>query len=216
MRHSISKKTAGYTMIEMIIVLVLIGILGVTALVKIQAASQIDALASADVLRRDIARIQAIALKTGVPLRLNVGTETTDVCNNIASVTYTPSGSALPAANQACVRTTRPAYWASCLKIIAGTICPNTDKPVKDPVTGIDFKFPTDDASFRATENVSIAAFDGASASVSGMDFDSVGRPSAGASLIASNPARSFTLSAAGKTATVTVRPITGFAEVSY
>jgi hypothetical protein len=104
----------------------------------------------------------------------------------------------------------------SCLKIITGTICLNTDKPIKDPVTGIDFKFPTDDASFRVYENVAVAAFDGTSTTVNTLDFDSVGRPSAGTSLIASNPARSFTLSAAGKTATVTVRPITGFAEVSY
>jgi prepilin-type N-terminal cleavage/methylation domain-containing protein len=57
MRPPLSKQIDGYTMLEIIVVLVLLGILGATALVKIKASSQIDALESADVLRRDIARI---------------------------------------------------------------------------------------------------------------------------------------------------------------
>lgn len=216
MRHPISKQIDGYTMIEIIIVLMLIGVLGATAVVKIRASSQVDALESADVLRRDIARIQAIALKTGVPLRLNVGIEITDVCNNVATATFTTNTTILPALSQSCKRTVRPSYWASCPRVIANTLCSNTDRPIKDPVTNADFKFPTEAYNFAVYEQVAISAVDASSASTSTVDFDSIGRPWNGTSLIASNPARIFTFSAASKSATVTLRPITGFAEVSY
>jgi prepilin-type N-terminal cleavage/methylation domain-containing protein len=216
MRPPLSKQIDGYTMLEIIVVLVLLGILGATALVKIKASSQIDALESADVLRRDIARIQAIALKTGVPLRLNVGIEITDVCNNVASTTFTTNTTTLPGLSQSCKRTVRSAYWVSCPKVIAGTLCLNTDKPIKDPATNTEFKYPTEAYNFAVVEQVAVSAADASSANASTVDFDSIGRPWSGTSLIAGNPARTFTLSAASKTATVTLRPITGFAEVSY
>lgn len=216
MRPPLRKQIHGYTMLEIIIVLVLIGILGATAIVKIRASSQIDAMESADVLRRDIARIQAIALKTGVPLRLNVGIEITDVCNNVPTAAFTTNTTTLPALSQSCKRTVRPAYWASCPKVIAGTICLNTDKPIKDPATNADFKFPAEAYNFAVYEQVAIRAVDASSTIASIVDFDSIGRPWSGTSLIASNPARTFTFSAASKSATVTLRPITGFAEVSY
>jgi prepilin-type N-terminal cleavage/methylation domain-containing protein len=44
--------------------------------------------------------------------------------------------------------------------------------------------------------------------------FDSLGRPKSGGFLTA-DPARSFTLQGGSKTVTVTVRPVTGFVEVS-
>lgn len=216
MRPPLRKQVHGYTMLEMIIVLVLIGILGATAIVKIRASSQIDALESADVLRRDIARIQAIALKAGVPLRLNVGIEITDVCNNIATTNFTTNTTTLPALGQSCKRTVRPAYWVSCPRVIANTLCSNTSLPIKDPATSADFKFPTETYNFAVVEQVAISAVDASSAIASTVDFDSIGRPWSGTGLIASNPARAFTLSAASKTATVILRPITGFAEVSY
>ncbi len=216
MPPSIRELNQGYTMLEMIIVLVLIGLLGTTSMLKIKAPSQVDALESADVLRRDIARIQAIALKTGVPLRLNVGIEITDVCSNAATTTYTTNTTTLPTLNQSCKRFVRPAYWVSCPKVIANTLCLNTTEPIKDPVTNTDFKFPTEAYNFGVYEQVAISAVDASSASASTVDFDSIGRPWSGASLIAGNPARTFTLSAASKTATVILRPITGFAEVSY
>lgn len=216
MRHPISKKSEGYTMLEIVVVLVLIGILGAIALVKIRASSQIDALESADVLRRDIARIQAIALKTGVPLRLNVGIEITDLCNNVAASSYTTNITTLPPLGQSCKRFVRPAYWVSCPKVIPNTPCLNTTEPIKDPITNANFKFPTETYNFGVYEKVAISAVDASSTNVSTVDFDSIGRPWSGASLIASNPARTFTLSAASKTATVILRPITGFTEVSY
>lgn len=48
------------------------------------------------------------------------------------------------------------------------------------------------------------------------IDFDSAGRPTSGATLIATNPGATYVLSSGGRTATVVIRPITGFAEVSY
>lgn len=203
-------------MLELIIVLMVIGILGATAAVKIKASSQLDALEWADVLRRDIARIQAIALKTGVPLRLNVGIEITDVCNNVPTPIYTTNTTTLPALNQNCKRFVRPAYWASCPKVIVNTLCSSTDKPIKDPATNTDVKFPAEAYHFAVSENVAISASDGSSTLASSVDFDSMGRPWSGTGLIASNPARTFRLSAASRTATVILRPITGFAEVSY
>jgi hypothetical protein len=80
---------------------------------------------------------------------------------------------------------------------------------VIDPVTGQEFKTVLD-------SGVSLTATDASSVTVSTIDFDSLGRPITGANLIASNPARSFTLSAASKTATVALLPITGFVEVRY
>lgn len=203
-------------MLEIVVVLVLIGILGTIALVKIRASSQIDAIESADVLRRDIARIQAIALKTGVPLRLNVGIEITDVCNNVATSSYTTNITTLPPLGQSCKRFVRPAYWVSCPKVIPNTLCLNTTEPIKDPITNANFKFPTETYNFGVYEKFAISASDAASTLASSVDFDSIGRPWSGTGLIASNPARTFRLSAASSTATVILRPITGFAEVSY
>ena len=216
MRQRISNISLGYTMLELIAVLVLIGILAGTALVKIRASSQVDALEHADALRRDIARLQAIAMKTGLALRLNVGVEATDVCNNVATPTYAASSATLPAPGPSCKRFVRPAWWVSCPRVIANTLCLNTTDPIKDPVTGADFKFPTEAYNAGVYEQVAISAVDAASASAGTVDFDSLGRPWSGASLIAGNPARTFTLSAALKSATVVLRPITGFAEVSY
>lgn len=216
MCHPISKKSEGYTVLEIVVVIVLIGILGATALVKIKASSQIDAMESADVLRRDIARIQAIALKTGVPLRLNVGIEITDVCNNVATSSTTTNIATLPPLGQSCKRFVRPAYWVSCPKVIPNTLCLNTTGPIKDPVTNANFKFPAEAYNFGVYENVAISATDGSSTPASSVDFDSMGRPWSGTGLIAGNPARTFRLSAASRTATVILRPITGFAEVSY
>jgi len=216
MRQPFSTPTHGYTMLEMIAALVLIGILAGTALVRIRASSQVDALEHADALRRGIARLQAIAMKTGIPLRLNVGIEMTDVCNNVATSSYTTNAATLPALGSSCKRFVRPAWWVSCPRVIANTLCLNTTAPIKDPVTGADFKFPTEAYNFGVYEQVAISAVDASSTSASTVDFDSIGRPWSGTSLIASNPARTFTLSAASKSATVILRPITGFAEVSY
>lgn len=217
MRYPITNPVDGYTMLEMIIVIMVVGILGATAMVNIKASSQVNALEWADVLRRDIARIQAITLKTGVPLRLNVGIEITDVCNSIPTSSYTTdTSSTLPALGQSCKRFVRPAYWASCPKVIAGTLCLNTDRPIKDPLTNTDFKFPTEAYDFSTYEQASISAVDASSVSASTVDFDSTGRPWSGTGLIASSPARTFTLSAATRSAKVILRPITGFAEVSY
>jgi hypothetical protein len=48
------------------------------------------------------------------------------------------------------------------------------------------------------------------------VDFDSIGRPISSGTLIATNPARTLALTGASKTSYIYLRPITGFAEVSY
>lgn len=79
-----------------------------------------------------------------------------------------------------------------------------------------------------ATGNSFVLAFsDGVTMSISGspsaligsqLDFDSSGRPVSGSTAIGDNPVASYQLRDPGntRTATVIVRPVTGFAEVSY
>jgi prepilin-type N-terminal cleavage/methylation domain-containing protein len=71
---------------------------------------------------------------------------------------------------------------------------------IVDPATG---------ESFEVVLEHGVAITSGSSFS-----FDSLGRPKSGGFLTA-DPARSFTLQGGSKAATVTVRPVTGFAEVS-
>jgi type II secretory pathway pseudopilin PulG len=74
--------------------------------------------------------------------------------------------------------------------------------PLTDPATG---------------QNFSVSLIDGVTfSSASTLDFDSLGRPQTGGNLIAANPARSYTLGSSGRSVTVTVLPITGFAQTSY
>lgn len=176
MHLSIDRYADGYTMLEMAIVLVLLGILGASAALRMTAVSQHDVLDQADVLRRDIARVQAIAMAQGVALRL----------------TAASSG-----------------YTVSCLTTASGTPCDAVGKILKDPATG-------SNVTVALQNGVGLLATDANGAAATVTDFDSLGRPWSGAALIASNPARIFRLSAASRTATVALRPISGFTEVSY
>jgi prepilin-type N-terminal cleavage/methylation domain-containing protein len=77
----------------------------------------------------------------------------------------------------------------------------DTSGTVDDPATG---------AAFEVLLQHGVVIISGSSFS-----FDSLGRPKSGG-FITSNPARSFTLQGGSKSATVTVRPLTGFVEVSF
>ena len=190
----------GFTMIEFILVLAVLAILcarlGSVAL-NSATGRQMDLVRQSEQLRRDLAHLQAVALNTGAAFRLNMGREMENVCTTSATGT-------------ACTQVlSRYKYWVTCSRVVAGTPCADTTSTVLDPVTRKEWKVVLDDG-------VSLLATDAASATVSALDFDSMGRPMSGAGLIATNPARSLTLSAASKTAVVAVRPITGFVEVSY
>lgn len=104
-------------------------------------------------------------------------------------------------------------YDVKCLA--AGPQCSAAGAVVTDPSTGQPY-------AVALPAGVTLSAIDGANAGAATTDFDSAGRPVAGAVPIATNPARTFTLATASsgndpvKRASVILRPITGFVEVSY
>jgi hypothetical protein len=76
-----------------------------------------------------------------------------------------------------------------------------TRSALVDPATGLNF---------------SVTLTDGVTLSPAGniLDFDSMGRPQSGGSLITAT--RSYTLTGSGRSVSVTVLPVTGFARTSY
>lgn len=191
---------SGFTMIELVVALAIIAVLSASlgsVVLKSNTSQQMALVKQTEQLRRDIAHLQALGLNTGATFRLNIGRETQNVC------TTTPTGTS-------CIQVpSLYKYWMTCTRVIAGTPCLDTTSTVFDPVTGQELKTVLD-------ASVSLTATDASSATANTVDFDSVGRPISGANLIATNPARSFTLSAASKTTTVALLPITGFVEVNY
>jgi prepilin-type N-terminal cleavage/methylation domain-containing protein len=161
----------GLTLIEMICVLTVIGVIGVTLLVRINSVTNVKVLNQADMLRRDLMHIQSLALTYGIALRLNVSTT---------------------------------GYTVTCLATVPP--CATVGGTLIDPTTSQLFAvtFPS---------GLTMTGLDSSNATV---DFDSIGRPSSNSTLIATNPVRTFALTGASKTSYVYLRPITGFAEVSY
>lgn len=79
----------------------------------------------------------------------------------------------------------------------------STTSAVTDPATGRNFSMNlSDGVTLSPTSNT--------------LDFDSLGRPQAGGSLITTVPARTYTLSGNGRSVQVTLLPITGFAQTTY
>lgn len=161
----------GFTLIEMIVVLSIIGVLAVSVMVQMNATSARAAVNQADQLRRDLSHIQMLALSWGVTLRLSTAAD-------------------------------GKSYSVTCRGTNAYTPCTTLDMVPTDPATGRSF-------SVILTDNVLIAPTSNL------VDFDSLGRPTSGGVIITTNPARTYTLSGNGASATVTLRPVTGFAEAS-
>ncbi len=78
-----------------------------------------------------------------------------------------------------------------------------TTVPLTDPATGQNFSVNLTGVTFTL-------------ASRGALDFDSLGRPQSGGSLISTNPARTYTLTGSDRSVRVTVLPITGFAQTTY
>jgi len=159
-----NKETSGFTLVELVIVIVLISILTVYAVVKWPSDSEIMLPTQASLLANHIRHTQALAMHWGQPLRLTVGAG---------------------------------GYSVSCVTASASAPCNNN--PVIDPVTNQPF---------------SIALESGISLSGANVDFDTLGRPVSGATIITSTPARTFTLSADGVSQSVLLEPLTGFASL--
>lgn len=159
-----SIRSAGFTLVELIIAIILIGILSAIVITNISAKAQHSVITQADELRRNLSHIQLLAISQGKRLQLsvNLGGYTVYECPD--------------------------------------TACTNPSIVTTDPATGQPFVVTlTDGVAFTSDST---------------LDFDNLGRPQSGGSLITAT--RSFTLSGSGRNVSVTVLPITGFAQTAY
>ena len=170
MKH-FGNRERGFSLIELVITIVVIGILSAVVMINIGAKAQHSVTVQADEFRRNLSHIQLLAISQGVRLKLTV-----------ASGSYTV---------------------AACPTAACGVA-------VTDPATGQNFSVPlTDDVQFTA------------GVANSPYYFDTIGRPVAGASgaALVTDPTKlSFSLNGVGRATdvTVTMLPITGFAQTAY
>lgn len=156
-------RSGGFTLVELVITIILIGILSAVVMTNISAKAQHSVTTQADEFRRNLSHLQLLAISQGVRLRLTT-----------ASTGYTV--------------------------VVCTTSACTATNALADPATGQNFSVPlTDGVTFS---------------SASTLDFDSLGRPQSGGSLITT--ASSYTLSGSGRCVSVTVLPITGFAQTNY
>lgn len=160
-----NKECSGFSLIELVTVIVLVSILSVYAAVKWPSNDELKLPAQAELLVAHLRHMQALATHWGQPLRLTIN-----------------SGG----------------YSVACVTSSVNPPCNNS--PVIDPVTRQSF-------SVSLETGISLSG-------TASTDFDSLGRPVSGGSLITSTPARTFTLSADGANQTVTLSSLTGFASI--
>ena len=145
----------GFTLIELVIVLMLLGIMSAIALPR-WAPADTTVSAQANRLARDLRHVQSMAMQQGRTLTLDIQTAATYRATDSGSITVT------------------------------------------DPATQQPFTIAMDN-------NVTVSGID--------TDFDSLGRPVASSTLLATP--RIFTVTGNTTVATVTVSPVTGFIVVS-
>lgn len=164
----------GFTLIELVITIVIIGILSAVVMVNFGAKAQHSVTVQADEFRRNLSHMQLLAISQGLRLKLKVD-----------ATSYTV------------------------------TSCPdsNCDGVVTDPATGASFSTTlTDDVKFVDSSGAALGA-------ASSYYFDSLGRPvSAPPSATLLSGPGTFYLNNVGRvpSVTVTVLPITGFAQTAY
>ena len=160
------KQSAGFTLIELVMVILIAGILSTYAVVHWPNDSEIKLPIQAELFVGHVRHMQALAMQWGEPLRLTV----------------TPG-----------------AYSVSC--VTAGATPPCNSNPVIDPATA---------QSFSITLETGISFSAGSTT-----DMDSLGRPVAVGNIIATTPARTYTLNAGASSIDVTLSPLTGFLSIS-
>ena len=160
-------RNGGFTLVELVITIIVIGILSAVVLPSMNTLAQHSVTLQADELRRNLSHAQLISISQGQRLRLNV---------NAAGTNYTVT---------------------SC----SDATC-TTPAAVTDPATGANFSIDLKDGvTFSSGAN-------------SNLDLDSLGRPQLAGTLIAAP--LTYTLSGSGRNVSVSVLPITGFAETFY
>lgn len=165
------RRTApGFTLIELVITIVILGILATVVMLNFGAKTQHGVITQANELRRNLSHIQLLAISQGNRLKLTV---------------------------------TQTGYSVYCA--VVTPTCTSTATPITDPVTGAQFTVTLKDARFTAPATLYL---------------DTLGRPVANATDTAplTSPITAFTLeepTGGGQTASVTVLPVTGFAQAS-
>ena len=156
-------RCSGFTLIELAITLILIGILSsAVVMISISATAQHRVTSQADEFRRNLSHIQLLAISRGKRLRLLVST-------NGYTVYDCPDAA-----------------------------CVNPSVVTADPATGQPFTvLLTDHTTFTSSST---------------LDFDSLGRPQYSGRITS---ARNYTLSGSGRSASINVLPITGFAMIN-
>ncbi len=152
-RDAQGRRQAGFTLTELVMVLILAGVLAAGAALR-AGFGDVTVPAQARQVARDLRHAQLMAMSQGRTLRfesLGGSYRVTDTVNTVV-----------------------------------------------DPATGADFV---------------VNLEDGASLSAGTLEFDSLGRPVSGGSLVAGTT--SFTLSGASRSASIEVQPVTGFASVT-
>ena len=157
------KESSGFTLVELITVIVLVAILSVYAVARQPSSGAVNLLAQADLFTAHMQHIQALAMDWSQPLRLAI---------------------------------TSGGYSVSCATVSATPPCDVS--PVLDPTTNSPFIISLESGISLSGKAIT--------------DFDTLGRPVAGGSIITSSPARTFTLSIASIKQVVTLSPLTGFA----
>jgi MSHA pilin protein MshC len=130
MQYLLTRRAKGYTLVEIIVVLVVMGILSIATMLRLDSVTQRDVINQADLLRRDLAHLQAIALSTGLALRLNGNSGSyTVTCLTVASGTPCMTAGATlidPVSNSAFAVTLRPGVKLTVVNSV------NVDAPTID------------------------------------------------------------------------------------
>ncbi len=180
-----SKRCGGFSFIELIVTLVVMGVVSAVAITSIGAKAQHSATVQADQFRRDLSHLQLLTISLGVRLKLAVTSAGYSVyCTAIETPPRSP--------------------------------CLSTANPLIDPATGEAFSVTlADGAEFTTAAGVAITG-------TTNYYFDSLGRPvsdSTSSSAAALDiGTTTFRLNGVDRAApvTVTVLPITGFAQTTY
>ena len=151
MKRDVNRRsTNGYTLVEAITVLVVIGVLSVAMMIRTEGATQRSVEDQADLLRRDLTHIQSLNLAYGIPLRLNVSTATFTVT---------------------CIDGISPCYKVTC--IVVKNPCTTIGETLLDPTSQLPFER-------KMNYGVTVRLDNSLSVTADTTDFDSLGRPSAG------------------------------------
>lgn len=179
MNHNFSgSRRRGFSLVELVIVIVVLGILSAVVITNIGAKTQHSVTTQADQFRRNLSHLQLLAISQGARLKLVV----------------TPA--TLPT----------PDSYSVCLADVV--TCDSSTALPDDPVSGGRF-------SVNLTDGVKFTD----PAVATPYYFDSLGRPvqdATGSALVSGTT--TFKLNGVGRATpvTVTVLPITGFAQTNY